>query len=139
MKRVVAAFIVRNQRLLICQRTGEQTMPLKWEFPGGKIEPGEQPDEALRRELNEELGIDAKIAEEVARVEHEYAGGDTVELQFFLVANWEGEIQNRIFRSIEWVLRSELPSYDFLDADRRLVRDIAAGEILRQLTADLDG
>src|SRR5574337_479283 len=68
MKHVVAALIVKDGKLLVCQRTRHQTMPLKWEFPGGKIEEGEQPRDALRRELQEELGIEAVIGEEIARI-----------------------------------------------------------------------
>ncbi len=130
MKQVVAALIVRDDRLLICQRTRHQPMPLKWEFPGGKIETGEQPHDALRRELDEELGIDARIGEEVARIRHQYANGGAVELRFFLVEQWQNDIENRIFRDICWAHRSELPNYDFLDADLKLVRDIAAGKII---------
>jgi 8-oxo-dGTP diphosphatase len=66
MKRVVAAVIEKDGKLLVCQRTRHQTMPLKWEFPGGKIEEGEQPRDALRRELEEELGIHAQVGEEIA-------------------------------------------------------------------------
>jgi 8-oxo-dGTP diphosphatase len=130
MKRVVAALIVRGRKLLICQRTRHQTMPLKWEFPGGKIETGEQPRDALRRELDEELGIKAQIGEEVARLEHKYARGGVVELRFFVVEEFTGEPENRIFRDIQWVPRSDLVKFDFLEADRELVRDIAAGKIL---------
>ena len=64
MKRVVAALILKNDQILACQRTRHQPMPLKWEFPGGKIEEGEQPRDALRRELEEELGIEAMIGNE---------------------------------------------------------------------------
>ena len=70
MKRVVAALIFQDDKILVCQRTRHQTMPLKWEFPGGKIEEGEQPRDALHRELEEELGIDAKIGPEVSRIVH---------------------------------------------------------------------
>ena len=83
MKRVVAALIVQDGKLLVCQRTRHQTMPLKWEFPGGKIEEGEQPRDALRRELDEELGIQATIGDELARIQHEYPNGGMVELRFF--------------------------------------------------------
>jgi 8-oxo-dGTP diphosphatase len=63
-KRVVAALILNQEgKILVCQRTRHQVMPMKWEFPGGKIEPGEQPRDALHRELEEELGIDAAIGE----------------------------------------------------------------------------
>ena len=130
MKRVAAALIVRGRKLLICQRTRHQTMPLKWEFPGGKIERGEHPTEALRRELEEELGIVAQIGDEVARLEHKYPRGGRVELRFFVVHEFQGELENRIFRDIQWVVRTRLPEFDFLEADRELVRQIAAGEIL---------
>jgi 8-oxo-dGTP diphosphatase len=130
MKRVVAALIMKDGKVLVCQRTRHQTMPLKWEFPGGKIEEGEQPRDALRRELDEELGIDARIGEEVARIRHEYKSGNSVELRFYVVNQFKGEIENRIFREVRWSERSELPSYDFLEADRTLVQDLATGKIL---------
>jgi 8-oxo-dGTP diphosphatase len=130
MKRVVAALIMKDGKVLVCQRTRHQTMPLKWEFPGGKIEEGEQPRDALRRELDEELGIDAKIGEEVARIRHEYKSGNSVELRFYLVQHYKGEIENRIFRDVRWSPRSELGSYDFLEADLSLVRDLAEGKLL---------
>ena len=130
MKRVVAALIVKDDRILACQRTRHQPMPLKWEFPGGKIEDGEQPRAALRRELEEELGIEATIGDEVARIHHEYPGGGSVELRFFVVREYQGEIENRIFREIRWVTRAELLDLDFLEADRSLVRDLAAGKLI---------
>jgi 8-oxo-dGTP diphosphatase len=129
MKRVVAALIFKDGKVLVCQRTRHQTMPLKWEFPGGKIEEGEQPRDALRRELDEELGIDAEIGEEVSRIVHEYPGGGSVELRFFVVHEYRGEIENKIFRDVRWARPSELPSYDFLEADLPLVRDLADGKI----------
>ena len=126
MKQVVAALILQNEKLLVCQRTRHQTMPLKWEFPGGKIEDGEQPRDAMRRELEEELGIDADIGEEVARIRHEYPGGGAVELRFYLVKEYRGQLENRIFRDIQWVAREDLPKFDFLEADLTLVQDLAS-------------
>src|ERR1700745_499838 len=130
MKRVVAALIVKDGKILVCQRTKHQTMPLKWEFPGGKIEEGEQPREALRRELDEELGIDATIGDEIARIRHEYRSGNSVELRFYVVHDVRGELENRIFRDMQWAERTELPSFDFLEADLKLVSDVAAGRLL---------
>jgi 8-oxo-dGTP diphosphatase len=130
MIRVVAALIVRDHRVLICQRTKHQSLPLKWEFPGGKIETGEQPRSALQRELEEELGIVAKIGEEVSRIQHQYKSGNTVELRFFLVNEFVGEVENRIFRDVRWVARRDLPEYDFLEADVELVKRVAAGALL---------
>jgi 8-oxo-dGTP diphosphatase len=130
MKRVVAALIEKDGKLLVCQRTRHQTMPLKWEFPGGKIEQGEQPRDALRRELEEELGIIATVGDEVARIRHEYPNGGMVELRFFIVREHLGEIENRIFRDIRWAVPSDLPKYDFLEADHTLVKDLATGKLL---------
>jgi 8-oxo-dGTP diphosphatase len=84
----------------------------------------------LRRELQEELGIDAAIGKEVACLQHRYSGGSALELRFFVVHQWQGEIDNRIFRSVRWARRADLHRYDFLDADRRLVEDIAAGKVI---------
>lgn len=130
MKRVVAGLILQDGKLLVCQRTRHQTMPLKWEFPGGKIEEGEQPRDALRRELEEELGILATIGEELARIQHEYPNGGMVELRFYIVREYRGEIENRIFRDIQWSSPQDLPKFDFLEADLTLVRDLAAGKLL---------
>ncbi len=130
MKRVVAALIVKGDTILACQRTRHQAMPLKWEFPGGKIEEGEQPRAAMRRELEEELGIVAEVGTEVARIVHVYPGGGSVELRFFEVRKYQGEIENRIFREIRWATRRELLELDFLEADLGLVKDLAAGKII---------
>jgi 8-oxo-dGTP diphosphatase len=130
MKRVVAAVIEKDGKLLICQRTRHQTMPLKWEFPGGKIEEGEQPRDALRRELEEELGIEATIGDEIVRLQHTYPNGATVELRFFMVRAYSGEIENRIFRDLQWSAPKDLAAYDFLEADASLVRDLAAGKFV---------
>jgi 8-oxo-dGTP diphosphatase len=130
MKHVVAALIVKDGMILIGQRTRHQPMPLKWEFPGGKIEEGEQPRDALRRELEEELGIIATIGKEVMRFRHEYKGGGAVELRFFAVPSYEGEVENRIFREVRWVPRKELPTFDFLEADLPLVKELAEGKVI---------
>ncbi len=130
MKRVVAALIMKDGDVLVCQRTKHQTMPLKWEFPGGKIEEGEQPRDALRRELDEELGINAKIGEEVARIKHEYKTGNSVELRFYAVREYQGKIENRIFKDIRWSPKNQLPSFDFLEADLELVKGLSQGKIL---------
>jgi len=130
MKRVVAGLIFQDGEILVCQRTRHQTMPLKWEFPGGKIEEGEQPRDALHRELEEELGIDAHIGDEVSRIRHEYPNGSSVELRFFVVREYAGQLENRIFREIRWAAAPELTSYDFLEADLQLVQDLAKGKLL---------
>ncbi|MBI2682684.1 MAG: (deoxy)nucleoside triphosphate pyrophosphohydrolase [Acidobacteriales bacterium] len=130
MRQVSAALIVRpaDRKILICQRKEDQPLPLKWEFPGGKIEPGEEPGAALKRELNEELGIEAEIGPFVTRIQHMYKNGRGVELHFFRVDRYTGEMENRIFKDLRWVDRRSLPQFDFLEADVKLVREIAAGK-----------
>jgi 8-oxo-dGTP diphosphatase len=130
-RQVVAAIILREDgKVLVCQRKKDQPLGLKWEFPGGKIEPNEEPIAALERELREELGIKAQIGAEVARFVHTYRNGGSVELAFFLVREYSGEMQNLIFNDMRWAERSELPKFDFLEADIKLIREIAAGKII---------
>ena len=131
---VVAALILRpldqgGEEVLICQRKADQPMALKWEFPGGKIEAGESPEEALRRELNEELGIVAEIGAPVTQIRHNYRNGGAVDLQFFVVRHFAEKLDNRIFQEIRWSCFDALPRYDFLAADIGLVRDLADGKI----------
>ena len=123
--KVSAGLILREGRILICQRAANDAFPLKWEFPGGKMEDGEDPAAALARELREELGIRATIGPEVARVRHAYPGGPQVELLFFSVPAFTGEPVNRRFAAMEWAPLAALPAYDFLEADRPLVTRMA--------------
>lgn len=127
---VAAGLLVRGDEILICQRRPDQPMALKWEFPGGKIEAGESAEQALVRELEEELGIHAEIGSRVARTRHTYRSGGAVDLQFFAVYSFRGDVTNRIFHDVRWVPLRDLGSYDFLTADRNLVRDLAAGKLL---------
>lgn len=127
---VAAALMLRGDEVLICQRRPDQPMALQWEFPGGKIEAGESAEIALARELNEELGIDATIGTHVTHIRHNYRHGGAVDLQFFAVYEFRGEMENRIFNDVRWVKLEDLPKYDFLAADRGLIRDLAQGKLL---------
>ena len=134
LRMVVAALIMRvapsgEEQVLICQRKPDQPMALKWEFPGGKIEAGEGPEEALRRELNEELGIHAEIGSAVARIRHNYRNGGAVDLQFFAVRHFSGELDNRIFQQMLWSSFGDVQDYYFLSADLGLIRDLADGTL----------
>jgi 8-oxo-dGTP diphosphatase len=140
---VVAALILRGAKgdgakgdgpsgveVLICQRKADQPMSLKWEFPGGKIEAGESSEDALARELDEELGIKAVIGRRVAQVRHKYRNGGAIDLQFFVVREFDGALENRIFNDVRWTPLTELPGYDFLAADLGLIRDLSEGKLL---------
>src|SRR5580658_2619278 len=130
MVQVVAAIIEREGRILIGQRQAEQSHPLQWEFPGGKIEPGESPEQALARELEEELGIAAVIGPRITHIRHNYRHGGAVDLLFFAVHEFSGEIVNRIYHEVRWTRLEDLPGYEFLAADRGLIRDLAEGKLL---------
>jgi 8-oxo-dGTP diphosphatase len=131
---VVAALILRDTEsgleVLVCQRKPDQPMSLKWEFPGGKIEMGETAEAALARELNEELGITATIGRRIARVRHKYRNGGTIDLQFFVVREFTGAIENRIFNDMQWSPLAQLPNFDFLAADLGLIRDLSEGKLI---------
>jgi 8-oxo-dGTP diphosphatase len=122
---VVAAVIERDGHVLICQRRRSDSHPLKWEFPGGKVEPGESPSAALQRELEEELAIQARIGRELARVTHRYKGWPQFRLIFFRVREFRGEPRNRVFEQIVWEAPGRLSEYDFLEADADFVRSLA--------------
>ncbi len=112
---VAAALIVRGGEVLIGQRRADQPMALQWEFPGGKIEAGESAEQALARELDEELGIQAVIGPRITRIRHNYRHGGAVDLQFFAVHEFSGEIESRIytryagFGSKSWLATSSWP------------------------------
>lgn len=131
---MVAGLILRGahpeREVLICQRSAEKPMGLKWEFPGGKVEPGESPEEALARELNEELGISAQIGPEVTAIRHNYRNGGAIHIQFFTVESFTGELRNMVFQDMQWSTLERLPEYDFLAADLTLIRELADGKLL---------
>lgn len=127
---VSAALIVRGGEVLICQRHPDQPMGSQWEFPGGKIEPGESPEQALARELREELGIEAVIGPLITRIRHNYRHGGAVDLQFFAVRDFAGEMESRVHAQVRWARLEDLPEFDFLPADRGLIRDLASGKLL---------
>ncbi len=130
MIRVAAGILSRGGRILICQRGGAGPMAGKWEFPGGKLAAGESAEEALVRELFEELEVRVR-ARDLCLLEslrHDYPGGPEVELHFFLVERFEGEPRNLGFQRMEWVEPRHASGFDFLEADRPLVARLAAAE-----------
>jgi 8-oxo-dGTP diphosphatase len=126
---VVAGIIYQSDRLLVCQRREDASFPLKWEFPGGKVEPGEEYWAALQRELREELGIEIRSATEVFRHIHLYPGPVAVELLFFRVDAYEGVIRNQAFHRLLWAQVEKLPTIDFLEGDLPLIEKIVRREL----------
>lgn len=125
---VVAGIIVRDGHLLIGQRRKKDSHGLRWEFPGGKIESGESPPAALKRELHEELAIHADVGDELVRYEYAYPGRTPLQLIFFSVRSFTGEPVARAFEQIKWEPPHRLPAYDFLDGDVDFVRRLTRGE-----------
>jgi len=126
MTQVVAAVLEREGRILICRRMPHQSHPLKWEFPGGKVEAGETPADALARELHEELDITGAAGEEITRYEFVYPGKPAVLLIFLRVTSYSGEPRNLIFHEIRWEPAANLGAFDFLEGDRDFLRLLTA-------------
>ena len=126
MVQVVAAIIERHGRVLICRRRPDQSHPLQWEFPGGKVENGESPAQALARELEEELRVRNASGDEIARYRYTYPGRDPIELIFFRITHLEGEPHNLIFHEIRWELPKDLPAFDFVEGDQKFIQALSA-------------
>ena len=126
---VAAGVIVRAGTVLVCQRAAGTSHAGKWEFPGGKLEPGESLEACLHRELQEELGIDATVGEVLWRTRHQYPGRKPVALTFFAVPCFVGAAVNRVFADIRWVPIAALAAVDFLDADRGFVAHLSSGRL----------
>lgn len=129
MRLVVAGVIERSdRRLLICQRRRDDTSPLKWEFPGGKVELGETPEAALARELREELAVKLEKCAELGRARHKYATSlEELEIRFYAAAIAEAEVTPKCFEQVVWALPKELGNYDFLAANVQLIAQLATG------------
>ncbi len=123
---VVAGVVTHAGKILIGQRKRNDWHGLKWEFPGGKIEPGEEPSAALARELREELGIEAIIGEVLQRYQFSYNERPPVELVFYDVINFTGVPVNYEFEQILWAEAVSLPDYDFLEGDREFIEWLSA-------------
>lgn len=126
---VVCAVIERDGKVLVAQRSKEKHYPLQWEFPGGKPEAGETPEQALVREVKEELACDIEVLRPLDVVEHDYGGGHLYHLRFYACRIRVGEpaVQpGQGLKRVEWAERARLPEYEFLAGDRAFVRRLAA-------------
>jgi 8-oxo-dGTP diphosphatase len=124
---VVAAVLERGNQVLIAQRKRTGFHPLKWEFPGGKVEADETPEAALTRELQEELGIRATPAEELMRYYYRYPDREPILVIFYRVIVFVGEPRNLDFEQITWAEAGTLRIYDFLEGDVEFLRQYELG------------
>lgn len=127
MVEVAAGILIEDGRVLACQRRFDGSHPGKWEFPGGKRQPGESLAACLQRELREELGIEATVGPELWRTRYYYRPHAPVDVFFFRITSYAGTVENRAFADLRWVERENLSSLEFLDADRPLVRQLERG------------
>jgi 8-oxo-dGTP diphosphatase len=123
---VVAAVIEAHGKILVCQRRRGDTFELMWEFPGGKVKPGETLQQALARELREELGANAEIGAELFRTTHRYEKlAEPIELTFFSASVAPDTVRNLVFEAMEWHAPRALLELNFLPADREFVAMLA--------------
>ena len=121
---VVAGVIRREDgQLLITQRLADDTLGGYWEFPGGKVDPGEELKAALWRELKEEIGVETEIGAEIHRIVHAYPDRD-VQLYFFEARIISGELQKLEVADLRWVTIAELMNYRFPEADLPLLEQL---------------
>lgn len=123
---VAGALFDADGRVLIAQRPAGKALAGRWEFPGGKLEPGEDPRAGLERELREELGIDVRSAHRLLRYRHDYPGR-TVDLDFWNVTGWTGTPHGREGQALKWVRPADLPHEDILEADAPMIEVLLAG------------
>lgn len=124
MVRVAVGIIRARGNILVCQRKQSARYGLKWEFPGGKIENGESAADCLKRELMEELNIDASIGTLYHRHHYTYPDAGTFDVLYYIITSYRGELQNRTFEAIEWIPTHRLASIDMLDGNREVVEKL---------------
>ena len=127
--KVVAGLILLNNKLLICQRPKFKEHPLKWEFPGGKIKNDETNEEALFREINEELSINIINCEKLISYNFNYKDmNKMVFICFYLVNNFSGKVLNNFHKELKWIEIKDIREYDFLEGDLKIIDYISSND-----------
>jgi 8-oxo-dGTP diphosphatase len=119
--RVCCAIIINKEKILVAQRTIKQSNSLKWEFPGGKIEPDETEEECIKREIQEELAVEVAIKSKLQAVFHSYPDFQ-IELIPFLCEIKSGQVTCREHKKIGWFSNNEIFKIDLADADRKVLQ-----------------
>lgn len=123
MLQVVAGIIEQEGHILLCQRhRNSLRFPLKWEFPGGKVEHNESPENAMIRELHEELGIKVITLEKIEDYLFNYPQEDTFHLLFYKIIAFKNSLQNLQFETMTWVKKENIKDYDLLEGDLPFVK-----------------
>ena len=121
---VVAGILINHDKsILLAQRSAEKSFPLQWEFPGGKIEEGENSESALKRELFEELNIEVDDMKFFDSVVHEYELF-RANIEFFLINEWSGKLLNKEGQNLRWTKLKDLKGLKILDADMPVINKI---------------
>lgn len=131
---VVAGFLRKGDLILLGQRPEGDYLAGLWEFPGGKIESGESPEQALVREFQEELGIESQVGDLKLSVTHNF-GDVNILILFFEIRFWKGEPKNKHHLALEWVHPSELPQKNIPEANRKILDRIQ--KALGSVTGDV--
>ena len=122
---VTCAMIIRERKILICQRSSTMNLPLKWEFPGGKVEPGEDEETTIVREISEELHLDVEVVKRLDPVEHDYPNF-RIRLVPFIAKVVGGELLLEEHADARWVAIEDLGQYDWAPADVPIVEQLKA-------------
>lgn len=122
--KVAVGIIIKDGKILCCQRKQNMRYGLQWEFPGGKIKNGENPRECLTRELQEELNISAIEIEPYDKNIQSYPDNGIFEVHYFLIRNFKGELKNKVFESTLWLLPEEFDSVPFLQGNKLILEKL---------------
>jgi 8-oxo-dGTP diphosphatase len=123
MVRVTCAIILKNHKILVTQRGEKMKLPLKWEFPGGKLEIDESEENCIKREIREELGIEIGVIGRLSNNIHDY-GSFKIELIPFLANYISGEIKLIEHANCVWLNNNELIDLDWAEADKPIVNEL---------------